>query len=243
MCFNMKSLWAWLEFLSLGWYTAGFSLCSASKHGFLSFCYVTGTVKSIEDLIQPPAVMDLAIQTISLLLWAVSLNQFLLGVDFRGAVIFTEKPKWSREWPEAHFQDDWSWANPAMAVDSLPHGSLAKGRVSFWVLFFLQRAHEGWETRERYCELTEFCRWSVWSPSNRVGLIPERDCWSLSDTCTHMYWPVSEGSREGQQLNWRHKARGSDFWGQLPRQVVQANIEWHACTHREDSQRQVFIAL
>lgn len=57
----MKSLWAWLEFLSLGWYTAGLSLCSANKHSFLSLYYVMGTVKNIENLIQPRAVMDLAI--------------------------------------------------------------------------------------------------------------------------------------------------------------------------------------
>lgn len=62
----MKSLWAWLEFFSVGWYTAGLSLCFANKHNFLSFYYVMGTVKSIENLIQPPAVMDLTIQTISL---------------------------------------------------------------------------------------------------------------------------------------------------------------------------------
>lgn len=72
--------------------------------------------------------------------------------------------------------------------------------------------------------------------------MPERGCWSLSDMHTHVLTSVC-GIMGRTAIKLTAQARGGDFRAQLPRQVVQANIERHACTHREDSQRQVFIAL
>lgn len=79
--------------------------------------------------------------------------------------------------------------------------------------------------------------------SHRVKnrLIPDKDCWPTLDTCTHPYRSVFIAFMEGQQCNWQHKARISDCWVYLSRQVVQGNREWHACAHGEVSQRQVFM--